>query len=157
LSHWRDVVSHRLTLRVQQPRRFVVALRLLLRVMPFVLPPDVVDRDVVEPSVPGRTGAIRRELVFCAAVGCVLAAASAVGTYDLYPEQRVVWPIPVLAGASVLVLVFLYRLSVRRAGQTAGNSLFLGYVVTMLAGAAIVIVAQILPIWHSLVASNIGY
>lgn len=126
--------------------------------MPFVRTSNVVDRRAGFPArARGQRGAVRPELLLCSLLGGVLGIASAIATYVLYPERNAAWAIPTLGAASMLLIVVLYAVSARRIGIRAGDSLFLGYLLTVLAGAALVIAEQVLGLVHQLAASNIGY
>jgi hypothetical protein len=105
------------------------------------------------------TGMSRIEagLVAAAGFGFLVGGLTVVGVYRLYPPAKGdVWPIPTLAGVSIMAILVLYLASLRLGVLRVGDWIVLGYAGALVLAASLVVTREVAETLRSHVPENLG-
>jgi hypothetical protein len=96
-------------------------------------------------------------LAVAAGTGFLVGGLTVVGVYRLYPPSKgEVWPIPTVAGISILAMLVLYVSSARLGVLRVGDWLVLGYACALVLAASFIMTSEFTETLRSHVPENLG-
>lgn len=96
-------------------------------------------------------------LVAAAGLGFLVGGLTVAGVYRLYPPAKGdVWPIPTLAGVSIVSMLAFYLLSARLGVLRIGDWFVLGYAGALVLAASLVVTREVAETLRSHVPENLG-
>jgi hypothetical protein len=102
-------------------------------------------------------GRVETVLATAAGIGFLVGGLTVAGVYRLYPPSKgEVWPIPTLAGVSILAILVLYVVSARLDVLRIGDWLVLGYAGALVLAASFIVTREVAETLRSHVPENLG-